>query len=65
MSFRYIGSKARIVEAIIDHVGAPDGGVFVDGFSGQEQLPKQRPALAGPFTLTIIWLPRPLCPTRA
>ena len=34
MSFRYIGSKARIVEAIIDHIGAPDGGVFVDGFSG-------------------------------
>ncbi|MEI4234965.1 DNA adenine methylase [Roseovarius sp. D22-M7] len=34
MSFRYIGSKARIVEAIIDHIGAPDGGVFVDALSG-------------------------------
>ncbi|MBN9889374.1 DNA adenine methylase [Salipiger abyssi] len=34
MSFRYIGSKARIVEAIIDHIGEPDGGVFVDAFSG-------------------------------
>lgn len=34
MSFRYIGSKARIVEAIIDHIGAPDGGIFVDAFSG-------------------------------
>lgn len=34
MSFRYIGSKARIVEAIIEHVGQPDGGVFVDAFSG-------------------------------
>lgn len=34
MSFRYIGSKARIVEAIIDHIGPPEGGVFVDAFSG-------------------------------
>ncbi len=34
MSFRYIGSKARVVEAIIDHIGSPDGGVFVDAFSG-------------------------------
>lgn len=34
MSFRYIGSKARVVEAIIEHVGQPDGGVFVDAFSG-------------------------------
>lgn len=34
MSLRYIGSKARIVDAIIEHVGQPDGGVFVDAFSG-------------------------------
>ena len=34
MSFRYIGSKARIVEAIIDHIGPSDGGVFVDAFAG-------------------------------
>lgn len=34
MSFRYIGSKARIVGTIIEHVGRPDGGVFVDAFSG-------------------------------
>lgn len=34
MSFRYIGSKARVVDAIIDAIGAPDGGVFVDAFSG-------------------------------
>lgn len=34
MSFRYIGSKARIVEGIVEHVGRPDGGVFVDAFSG-------------------------------
>lgn len=34
MSFRYIGSKARMVEAILAHIGQPDGGVFVDAFSG-------------------------------
>ena len=34
MSFRYIGSKARIVDAIMEHVGTPDGGVFVDAFAG-------------------------------
>ena len=34
MSLRYIGSKARIVEAIINHIGKPDEGVFVDAFSG-------------------------------
>jgi len=34
MSFRYIGSKARIVEAIIGNIGPHDGGVFVDAFSG-------------------------------
>lgn len=34
MSFRYIGSKARIVDAIIKHIGEPSGGVFVDAFSG-------------------------------
>ena len=34
MSFRYIGSKARIVDAIIERIGKPDGGVFVDAFSG-------------------------------
>lgn len=34
MSFRYIGSKARIVESIISHVGKPTDGKFVDAFSG-------------------------------
>jgi|TARA_R110002049_G_scaffold12487_5_gene55836 adenine-specific DNA-methyltransferase len=34
MSFRYIGSKARVVEAIIENIGPSDGGVFVDAFSG-------------------------------
>ena len=36
MGYRYIGSKARIAEAILDYVGAPnlDGGRFIDSFSG-------------------------------
>ena len=34
MSLRYIGSKARIVEAIIERIGPSDGGTFVDAFSG-------------------------------
>ena len=34
MSFRYIGSKARVVDAIIQHIGEPHGGILVDAFSG-------------------------------
>ena len=34
MSFRYIGSKTRVVDAIMKHVGLPDGGCFIDAFSG-------------------------------
>jgi len=34
VAFRYIGSKARIVDVILDRIGGPDGGVFVDAFCG-------------------------------
>ena len=34
MCVRYIGSKARVVKAILDRVGKPDGGTFHDAFSG-------------------------------
>jgi len=36
LSFRYIGSKARLVEALIDHIGTPSrtDGLFVDAFCG-------------------------------
>lgn len=34
MSFRYIGSKARLVDAILTHLGPPNGGSFVDAFCG-------------------------------
>lgn len=34
MGVRYIGSKARIADAILDLAGGPDGGRFVDAFCG-------------------------------
>lgn len=34
MSFRYIGSKTRVVSEIAEHLGAPKGRVFVDVFCG-------------------------------
>lgn len=34
MCFRYIGSKARVVRAILERIGDPDGGTFIDAFSG-------------------------------
>lgn len=34
MTFRYIGSKARLVSQIKTHIGPPRGGFFVDAFCG-------------------------------
>ncbi|MGU3420819.1 DNA adenine methylase [Methylobacterium sp. D54C] len=34
MAFRYIGSKARVAHAILEHLGTPSGGRFVDLFCG-------------------------------
>lgn len=34
VAFRYIGSKARVVDAIMSHLGQPNGGTFVDAFCG-------------------------------
>ena len=36
MAVRYIGSKARVVDRILDIVGPPsaEGGYFVDAFTG-------------------------------
>lgn len=34
MTFRYIGSKSRVLEDLRKHIGKPDGGFFVDAFSG-------------------------------
>lgn len=34
MGVRYIGSKVRVARQILDIAGAPDGGRFVDAFSG-------------------------------
>ena len=40
MCFRYIGSKARVVSAILERIGDPDGGTFVDAFSGTGAVAK-------------------------
>lgn len=40
MCFRYIGSKARVVSAILERVGDPDGGTFIDAFSGTGAVAK-------------------------
>ena len=34
MTFRYIGSKTRLIDQITAYVGAPKGGFFVDAFCG-------------------------------
>lgn len=34
MTFRYIGSKSRLVDRIKTHFGPPNGGFFVDAFCG-------------------------------
>ena len=42
MSFRYIGSKARVVEGIMDRIGEPDGGTFVDAFCGTGETKRHK-----------------------
>lgn len=34
MTFRYIGSKSRVLEDLRKHIGQPNGGYFVDAFCG-------------------------------
>lgn len=34
VTFRYIGSKARVAERLAEHIGPPSGGFFVDLFCG-------------------------------
>lgn len=34
MTFRYIGSKSRVLNDLRKHIGKPDGGYFVDAFCG-------------------------------
>ena len=34
MCVRYIGSKTRVVQAILGYIGKPNGGTFYDAFSG-------------------------------
>lgn len=46
MAFRYIGSKARVVDAIMRRVGAPSGGRLIDVFCGSGAV-AQAAACAG------------------
>lgn len=52
MSFRYIGSKARLADTIIDYIGSPPSkGRFVDAFCGTGAIAESAAELGWP-----IWL---------
>lgn len=51
MGVRYIGSKARIADTIIDLAGSPDGGRFVDSFSGTGAVAKAAANRGWPVTV--------------
>lgn len=46
MSIRYLGSKARVVDAIMEHIGSPgsEDGFFVDAFSGTGTVAREAAA---------------------
>ncbi|WMT42267.1 DNA adenine methylase [Paenibacillus sp. D2_2] len=53
MTFRYIGSKARLVEELAKHIGSPNqtGGMFVDAFCGTGAVAETAMKLGWP-----VWL---------
>lgn len=51
MTFRYIGSKARLAEQLRKHIGAWDGGVFVDAFCGTGAVAEIASSLGWPTLL--------------
>lgn len=48
---RYIGSKARVADAILDLAGDPDGGRFIDAFCGTGSVAAEAAARGWPVTL--------------
>jgi len=48
VAFRYIGSKVRLVDAIMRYVGRPDGGTFIDAFCGTGVVAQAAAALGWP-----------------
>lgn len=51
MGVRYIGSKARVADAILDLAGEPDGGRFVDAFCGTGSVAAEAASRGWPVTL--------------
>jgi len=51
MSFRYIGSKARLVDQIENYFGEPTGGYFVDAFCGTGSVASAAAELGWPIKL--------------
>ena len=48
MTFRYIGSKARLVDQIRPYIGLPTGGTFVDAFCGMGSVAELAASLGWP-----------------
>lgn len=51
MGVRYIGSKARVADAIVDLAGSPRGGRFVDAFCGTGSVSSAAASRGWPVTL--------------
>lgn len=51
MSFRYIGSKARLVDQIENYFGQPTGGYFVDAFCGTGAVASAAAELGWPIKI--------------
>ena len=51
MTFRYIGSKARLVDRLRDHIGPWDGGTFYDAFCGTGAVAELASSLGWPVLI--------------
>lgn len=51
MTFRYIGSKSRLIGQIKEHIGRPTGGFFVDAFCGTGVVAEAAAELGWPVHL--------------
>jgi adenine-specific DNA-methyltransferase len=51
MSFRYIGSKSRLVDQIQEFIGQPNGGMFVDAFCGTGAVAEAAAELGWPVRI--------------
>lgn len=51
MTFRYIGSKSRVVDQIRTYIGSPNGGYFVDAFCGTGVIAEAASELGWPVRI--------------